>query len=225
MPGWFYYQVSGLWHEDSAEPTTVGQVQLELNQEHNDMFCYAPSYRVTNKADGHLDANGYRWLGMMLAKCWYRVLVKGEGWRPLHITKAVVRGTDILLAYHVPVPPLKFAARYDQFTAVNYATKGFSATDESGTIPISSVEIVGDAVVKLGLARETVGTVTVRYATKATFNGGGNVVDSDGFQALFDYEYLPAAGDDAAANVAALVGNPYPLENPACVQTLQAVAG
>lgn len=224
MPAFFFSQMGGFYANDGAEPTTVGQAQLEFALENTDSFLYAPNYRVTNKANGHLDANGYRWMGMMLAKCWYRVMVKGEGWLPLHITRAVQRGSEILLAYHVPAPPLQFADFFDGFTARNFATKGFLVVDEGGTVPITGVVIVGRATMLLSLGRDLVGAATVKYATKATFNGGGNVVDSDSLQSLYQYEYLPAAGDEAVANVAALVGKNYPLENPACAQIIQAEA-
>lgn len=221
---WLFTQTGGKWTYDSTA-LAVQMAQLKMSLEQPDMFCTAPDYFVTSKSDGHLDANGYRWLGMFHAKVWYRVAVLKQGWKPLHIIKAISRSTQILLAYHVPAPPLQFRDAYNVFTAEMYANKGFSVVDDSGENTITSVDIVGDAAIMLILSRNTEGTAVVTYGGQNTFGGRGNVADSDNTEAVRNYEYFPAAGDDAAVNISALIDKPYPLNNFAVIQNINVTQG
>lgn len=220
-----FTQTSGAdWTLDSTD-LAVPIGQLEMSQEEADMFLACPEYPMTNKPDGHPDANGNRWRGMQLAKVYHRVVNLRQGWQPLHITKAIARRNQILLQYHVPAPPLQFRDYYEGFTAVNHTNKGFEVEDETGTNTITAVEIAGDATVLLTLGRDVDGTATVTYGGETVHGGGGNVADSDAAVPPRNYEYLSAAGDDASVNVAALVDKPYPLNNFACLQKITTVAG
>ncbi|MCK6051306.1 hypothetical protein KMY72_28045, partial [Klebsiella variicola] len=112
-------------------------------------------------------------MDMFFAKVMFRVLVLVEGWEPLHCTSAEVTKNFALLSYAVPYPPLQWGRPYVGRTATDYSDKGFRATDESGELPILSVEIVADTVVKITFVRDAVGDVKIWYADKTSHNGNG----------------------------------------------------
>lgn len=215
-------QTSGKWVFDATD-MAVQVAQLELNKERNDVFVVGPTALYTNKteAEGHLDANGTRWMGLMAAKVAFRTAIKGEGWLPLCVRRAVTRSgaVEVLVMYHVPAPPLIRKSAFVGFTPTDFEFWGFSVKDNSGIISVTSVAIVGDGTIKLTIARPCATAPFLLYGGQAT-NGTGNVHDSDRLEAIFDYEYLPAAGDDATANVASLVDLPYPLNNMACSERI-----
>lgn len=219
------HQTSSKWVEDTTNQA-VQMAQLALAEDFPDIAVVGPAYQYPNKteADGHLDANGYLWKGCQEAKVFDRMVFGGEGWQPLKIIKAVQRGNEILVIYNVPAPPLQFKAILAGYTLTTYSTKGFKVTDGVGTIGITAVDIVADAVIRLTLGSLPTGTATVWYASQTTA-GQGNVFDSDPTQCIFNYTYLPADGDDAAVNVASLVDQPFSLNNAACVQIIDAVTG
>lgn len=210
-PAFFCYQVGGTYTSDTLE-LSIPQAQLECAQEFQDWYLVAPSYPVTDKA-GHLDPNGYRWLGMQFGKVLHQVLDLGRGWLPLHPIQATWRGSEVLIDFHVPQPPLQFQAAYSVLTATTYAAKGFRVTDDDGAVTISAVDIVSDACVRLTLARTLADNPFVWYGSKTTHNGNGNLCDSDPTIASADYEYASGTGQYAGADIVALKDNPYPLWN------------
>ena len=94
-----------------------------------------------------------------------------------------------------------------------YADKGFRVTDSAGAIPIESVEIVADTIIKITLASVPAGAAKLWYGDKTNHNGNGNVFDSDRFASLANYEYYADSNQAADENIADLVGKPYPLNN------------
>jgi hypothetical protein len=211
MPIVLTYQTGGSFADDSQE-LAIANAQLELSNEIPEVVMYAPSYPVTDKG-GHLSADGSRWMGMQAAKVFHRVVTLGLGWKPLQPTQVSIRGRQILIGHHVPKPPLAFRKPYVGFVATDYTNKGYRVTDNSGTIGISSVDIVGDAVVSIALARDPIGPVKVWYGDKGTHNGNGCLADSDDALAIAKYEYAEGSGDYPAANIEELVNKPYPLNN------------
>lgn len=220
---WLMSQTSGKWTYDSTDHA-VAMAQLDANLNSNDMAVAFPEYFVTNNADGHPDSNAYVWMGMMFAKVYHRMVTLGQGWRPLHITRAVKRGNQILLSYHVPFPPLTFRDYYNVKTAMNSTQKGFRVVDGAGELIVNNVEIKGSATILITVGRTLTGTVKVRYADQTGFLGGGNVFDSDSALSVRSYNYSEADGDIPEVNIAALVNKPYPLNNPACQQIVTALA-
>ena len=91
--------------------------------------------------------------------------------------------------------------------------RGFTVIDASGHNPIIAVRIVYDTIVELTLTRQPTGTTYVRYADATYHGGAGNLRDSDPFVATENYVYSSGSGQQSAANIAGLVGNPYPLFN------------
>ncbi|BDR08576.1 hypothetical protein CTR2_R19140 [Comamonas thiooxydans] len=215
-PAFLMYQTGAAYTRDIDSAGTpglhVGMAQLETALERTDVAMVGPIYPYTDKG-GHLDSNGSRWFGHMIGKVWDRVVRQGRRWLPLMPTKISGSGREILIEFHVPVPPLKFDLPYVVNAATDYAAKGFKVTDSSGTPGISSVQIVGAATIKITLARDLAADAFVWYADKTVHNGNGCLRDSDSTVALDNYVYEPERGMYASANIPALVGKPYPLQN------------
>ncbi|MBW6400752.1 hypothetical protein KPL78_23025 [Roseomonas sp. HJA6] len=212
--GVFTYQTGGGFTSD-AQQMAVGMAQLELALEEPHWWLVGPVYPMTDK-DGHLTANGYRWWGEQCGKVMAKVLLRNEGWRPLHPTRLTRRGRSVLVDFHVPEPPLQFALPYVIATATDYASKGFSARDAGGAVGIADVEIVSDTAVMITLGRDVSGALSLVYAAKSAANGNGCLCDSDPWRAALTYVYAPGSGQDASENIASLVGKPYPLHNWCC---------
>lgn len=210
-PLFLTYQTTASFTVDATN-LSIGMAQLELANERQNWVMVGPSYPYTDKG-GHLDSNGYRWMGKQFAKVWNRVVGLGEGWKPLQPISAVIRGREVLVTFHVPCPPLVFSSPYVVTTATDFANKGFTVLSDGVSVALSSVQIVSDCVVRLVLAADPAGSVELRYAGKAVNNGNGCVRDSDMTQCDENYEFIPGSGQYAGANIAALVGKPYPLQN------------
>jgi hypothetical protein len=208
-PAVFTYQTGGAYSSDGMG---VPQAQLELALQVPGVFMAAPVYPVTDKG-GHLDANGYRWLGAQFGKVMARVLVDGQDWRPLHPLRAAVRERQVLAEFHVPEPPLAWGRPYSRHVAVDVPQRGFAVLDETGAVPIEAVEVVSAAGVLITLGRAPEGEATLRYAGRTVHNGLGSLHDSDPAVAEDVYEYDALTGHDPSAEIAELVGRPYPLQN------------
>lgn len=217
-PAFFTYQTTASFTNDSNE-LAIGMAQLDLATEGGNYYGVCPSYPFPDKG-GHLTSNGYRWMDMFFGKVMFRALVLGEGWEPLHCTKANVVDDYALLNYAVPYPPLQWGTPYVGRTATTYADKGYRATDDNGTLPITAAEIAADTVVKLTFSRTAVGTVKIWYADKTVHNGNGCLKDSDPFLATENYVYTEGSGQWADENIPELVNKPYSLNNWAWAQVI-----
>lgn len=204
-PAMFVLQTSSGW-DVSGDRCTIGMAQLNAGLDNQNIYLVGPNYHVPdNGSTGatHPNNEGYLWLGLQFGKVMHKVLEKGEGWRPLHATRASFRGTQILVEFHVPEPPLVFDLPYYVTTPTDYAAKGFAPYDDFGAITIDSVEIVGAATILITTTRETRASWTpmLQYAGKATFEGSGCVRDSDPTQSGITFS---------------LTGDPFPLHNWCC---------
>ncbi len=207
-PSLFLYQTGGAY---ASETQSVPQAQLEFALETPGCFLVAPSYPVTEKF-GHLDANGYRWLGVQFGKVLHRVLTLGQDWRPLHPRRADFSGDAVLVDFHVPVPPLRWGRPIVGHGFVDPHDRGFTVIDAAGTVPIARVDIVGPASVRLALARPANGAAILRYADRQ-HGGRGALHDSDADSGPDCYAYDPGIGHYPDADIPELVGRPYPLMN------------
>ena len=211
-PVFITYQTGGSYSSD-VNGLAIAMAQLELSEERDNWVMATPVYPYTDKF-GHMDSNGYRWIGKQHAKVWHRVVELGQDWKPLSPLEIVVEGRDVLISFHVPCPPLAFGKPYVGLVATDYVKKGFEVLVSGVAVSIVSVEIVADCVVKISLAAEPEGgVVEIRYAGKAAFNGNGCLHDSDNTVADDYYEYKAGSGQYPAANIPELVGKPYPLQN------------
>ena len=210
-PAIFTHQVSGIYVRD-ANAMSVPMAQLDCAYGLANWYLAAPSYPVTEKG-GHLDPNGYRWLGQQFGKVMHKVLDLGEGWKPLHPLHATWRGTHVLVDFHVPHPPLAFSPCYVRTRSASFADGGFSVTDDDGPIAVLAAAVVADVCVLLVLERVPGATPTLWYGGQAGHGGYGNLRDSDPTEASAVYEYRDGSGQYPGANIPDLIGKPYPLWN------------
>lgn len=208
------YQTSGSYtvDVDSAGKAGlhVGMAQLEVSNTRDDTFMFAPTYPYTDKG-GHLDSNGYRWMGNKIAQVYKHVVLDGKNWSPLQPIKITQNGKKIRIDFYVPVPPLQFGRPYVGNVTEYYANKGFKITDSSGVVDIAEV-FVFDTHVEI-LTTVVAGLDASVWYASATNAGNGNLCDSDNTVAFDQYEYIADSGMYASANIAELVNKPYPLQN------------
>ncbi len=210
-PAIITYQTGASFTRDDND-LSIGMAQLELSNEQPNWYLAAPYYPYTDKG-AHMDPNGYRWLGHQLGKVFHRVVTLGQDWKPLSPTRVTVSGTEVLIDFHVPCPPLVWDKPYVSLVATDYKDKGFRVKDNFGVISIQSVEIVAETIVRLSLDRAPGAGAKVQYATQTASNGNGCLRDSDPAVAMDNYKYAADTGQYVAANIAELVDKPYPLHN------------
>ncbi|WP_323108372.1 hypothetical protein [Klebsiella variicola] len=216
------YQTSGSWTRDSTN-MSIGEAQLDICAADANVMMASPAYAVTDKG-GHLDANGYRWLGMQFGKVLHRAIDRRQNWRPLQPLSVTLSGTFLCADFLVWSPPLQFRSCYVGSSPTTYAAKGFRVTDDAGDVPVTRVEIVADTVVDITLGRETTGDVYLWYASQTGSNGNGNLFDSDTTVAVANYEFHEGTGQYPESNIPELVNRPYPLNNPCVAFRRQAIA-
>ncbi|MFA9827960.1 hypothetical protein [Klebsiella pneumoniae] len=215
------YQTSGSWTRDSTN-MSIGEAQLDICAADANVMMASPAYAVTDKG-GHLDANGYRWLGMQFGKVLHRAIDRRQNWRPLQPLSVTLSGTFLRADFLVWSPPLQFRSCYVGSSPTTYAAKGFRVTDDAGDVPVTRVEIVADTVVDITLGRETTGDVYLWYASQTGSNGNGNLFDSDTTVAVANYEFHEGTGQYPESNIPELVNRPYPLNNPCVAFRRQAI--
>ncbi|HEE4927096.1 TPA: hypothetical protein R7G99_005283, partial [Klebsiella pneumoniae] len=214
-PAWITYQTGGSYTDDTYN-LAIGMAQLDMAEQVPGCYLATPVYQVTDK-NGHLDPNGYRWAGMQFGKVLHRILDRGLDWKPMKPIKVVRYSDDEILAcFNTPSPPAKFKETYVVNTATMYPNKGFLVTDANGVVGVSSVTTVGQTTLSVKLSAPATGDVYLWYAPKTTYNGNGNLCDSDSTIAPYNYEYHAGSGQYPSANITALVDKPYPLENWCC---------
>ena len=222
LPLTVLYQTSGSWTRDSTN-MSIGEAQLDICAADANVMMASPAYAVTDKG-GHLDANGYRWLGMQFGKVLHRAIDRRQNWRPLQPLSVTLSGTFLRADFLVWSPPLQFRSCYVGSSPTTYAAKGFRVTDDAGDVPVTRVDIVADTVVDITLGRETTGDVYLWYASQTGSNGNGNLFDSDTTVAVANYEFHEGTGQYPESNIPELVNRPYPLNNPCVAFRRQAIA-
>ncbi len=208
-PALFLYQTGGPYAQDDH---AVAMAQLDVALSDPGCFMVGPAYPVPDKA-GHLDANGYRWLGAQFGKVMHRVLNRGEAWKPLHPLAVRREGQVVRLHFHVPVPPLAWGKPFRQRVQVAPRDGGFTLVDAAGEVPIAAVALEGPDTVAITMARAPGPELRVRYADHSRHGGLGALHDSDPTRAEETYEYDPLAGHDAAADLPEWHGRRLPLAN------------
>ena len=207
-PALFLYQTGGVYANDDH---TVGMAQLEVALSDPGCFMVGPAYPVPDKV-GHLDANGYRWLGAQFGKVMHQVLTLGQMWRPLHPVGASWNGGAVRVRFHVPVPPLAWGTPFRHHRPFAPTDHGFTLVDATGLVPIAAVTLEGPDTVAIVPARPPGPGLRVRYADRSRHAGHGALHDSDPALADECYEHDPLAGHEAD-EVAGWPGRRYPLMN------------
>ncbi|MCS4318948.1 hypothetical protein M2407_003293 [Serratia sp. BIGb0234] len=216
----FTEQTGGWWTFDITNQS-IGQAHIELDEEHENITLCKPSYFETDKAS-HRDNNGIRWASMFFGKAMHMVLDRRQAFFSNKIIWAKCYGTTCLFGYRVWEPPLQFKPTYyltnEAAGGVIFTNKGFLAKDDAGDLTIYNVKIAADTIVSAELNRVPVGQLKITYAPKATYDGQGNVCDSDDYESLYSYKYTETKYPEA--NIPALVDKPYPQNNFALAQII-----
>ncbi|TXE47906.1 MULTISPECIES: phospholipase D-like domain-containing protein [Serratia] len=214
----FTEQTGGWWTFDSTNQS-IGQAHIEIDEENENITLCKPSYFETDKAS-HRDNNGIRWASMFFGKAMHMVLDRRQAFFSNKIIWAKCYGTTCLFGYRVWEPPLQFKPTYyltnEAAGGVIFANKGFLAKDDAGDLTIYNVKIAADTIISAELNRAPVGTLKIIYAPKATYDGQGNVCDSDDSESLYSYKFTESKYPET--NIPALVNKPYPQNNFAVAQ-------
>lgn len=214
-PAWIEYQIGGAFtSDDSGFGVQMAALDL-IDRNRTNLFGSQPTFAVTDKR-AHLDPNGARWLGCLMGRALGHVLTRRRAFWPLTPFEAVRSGREIIVSHLVPAPPLVWtgAWRWTGYAQEHslYPHKGFALIDGAGVVPISSVEIMRDTLVRIVAARDLTGTVQVRLGGQAAYAGNHNLFDSDPAVLPLAYEYSAGNGQYAAANIPELIGKPYPAQ-------------
>lgn len=173
-PVWLFTQsASSSWYGSANSLPALAQYRL-ARQDPVRMKVICPTYVVPPQSDGlHFLTDGYRYVGEQAAK----IYVAGPSWAPLIPTNVVKTTTNVLVTFHVPVPPLVLDTN-----AVAYMTNfGFSFI--SGTVSALPY-LVGSNAVSIPYTG-TPTYVQYAWALGGTTNNGpltgqrGNLRDSD----------------------------------------------
>lgn len=182
-------QMSEQWINYRSLP--IMMAQLEASHETDKYIICSPTYRVTDR-NGHLDANGSRWLAEFYAKVWYKVVILGQEWKPLQPVSIKRNNKSVEIEFHVPCPPLVF----DTLQVRSVPNKGFSLWLNDADVTISNVSIVGNSVIIETNTDLMDGDLEVSYAGKGV--KFGNLRDSDPWKAFEVYKDLDTIVENPA---------------------------
>ncbi len=155
----------------------------------------------------HMTADGYRHLGLMMAKAAYAVCLKKTSWSPLVPSSVTLAGNVITIEYTVPHAPVVIDTSY----VTDPGNYGFNYADSSGTT-IANVAVTGDTTITLTLSGTSPGG-WLSYALVDPGPAGG---------APYTQGFGPTAGPrgcihDSDPTVSyynnSVTGQPYPMQN------------
>jgi hypothetical protein len=183
------------------------------------MYMIGGSYQMPDHGN-HLSQNGYRWLGAMYAKVMNQVMFLGQGWKPLHVISLTYSAGQVVLDFHVPVPPLQMKPVFVIQELTTLPHYGFSLYYGATELTIVSVTI-GCTSIVIAFDDFYHAAPTVSYADMNN-TGSGNICDSDTTVALDNWLFTAGSGQYLTENFptpgAQIVSNgqPYPLWNFLC---------
>lgn len=214
VPGVYLVQTRSM--SELAHTTDLGvqMAQLDVAASLPGVYVVAQSYAAPDYGT-HYTSQGYRMEGCQIGKVMHWTQVLRRPWLPLIPTSLVRRGREILLSYPVMHPPLVFDRPLGNTGYVaSRLDKGFRALDSArNDLGILGAQIVGQTQVLVTLASLPVdGIVNLRFADYSV-GGNGFLRDSDPTRAEDVWEFLSGTTQNSAENIAALIGQPYPLWN------------
>lgn len=214
-PAVFIFMPGESYTRDNANLGVAQGIRRWAEQD-DGVFLIGPEYQFTDV--NHLDFNGYRAAGCKLGQVMDRVLVDGKRWRAFSPLRVLWRRRTILVACHVPAPPIQFAPvwRGIGYVEVNRPDRGFRVLVNGSPVEITGVDAPADRVLRITLAAEPATAPVVQYAPLAQADGilgNGNVADSDATVAQASYVHDGGINLRPEANIAALVGQPYRMNN------------
>lgn len=179
----------------SAFKGDIAQAQLELSTERDDIHLACPSYFFDYSGNGvsqvHLTAADERLMGAYFGLVYKRVVIDGSQWRPLQPTAISHNKKAVYITLNVPKPPLVI----DTTWVLENKDYGFRVFDDGVQVAITSVTIVNGSSIKLLLANDILGVMSLDYALKSDSLTGetgrkigarGNIRDSQGDTLVFD---------------------------------------
>jgi hypothetical protein len=140
------------------------------------VVCVGPKYQYPYAPDAlHLTAEGYDRLGEKYGEVYYERVILGHAWRPLEPVAVTRQGKRVVVAFHVPYPPLAWddtlPAPHARAHPAWATGRGFEVEDRSGELTIASVAVAG-ASVAIELAVEpSAPDLVVRYAMTQDADG------------------------------------------------------
>ncbi len=138
-----------------------------------------------DSTDGlHHTASGFHWMGEVFGAVISKVAFEGVAWETIYPLSAVLTGSQIVVNFQVPAPPLKA-----NYVLMPYQKNmGFFFQDDAGpSVTVTDAVITGPSQVTLQLSGTPSGsTRRLKYGCKRSFtfvslpkfNGGGNLCDS-----------------------------------------------
>lgn len=191
-PLFITYQVGAQFIKNKE--ASISMSQLEASNKYSDIICAGPVYPMPDRG-GHLDPNGYRWYGEMMAKVFYKTKILGETFKPLQPFK-IFRTSDnnkLKIQFLVPQLPLVLDDKLVQ-KQTNY---GFDLYVGGSQKTITDVSVNGDCVYITSSVSLQGQDIEIIYAGQNT-NGHGNLRDSDAYPSLFTY--IDLDGKDESGN-------------------------
>ncbi len=186
-------------------------------------YCVGPKYQYQYAGDNlHMEASGYRRLGEKYAEVFDQVVNQGVFWKPVQPNSAVLSGTQIIVTFDVPNPPLNWDENinppHQEVHTAWRNGRGFEVKDSTGELTILCTEIVSDDTVVISLEAEPTGSnLMVRYALTQDgtgIQGGtdlgmhGQLRDSDDLVG-YDIETITANVTNGSPDVTSVMPNAF----------------
>jgi hypothetical protein len=176
----------------------------------------------------HVASNGEAWFGAMRAKKRDELFNGGRIPFCVRMTAATSLGSEVLVDFQAPVPPLTIKAvgvGQESLTLPNY---GLVVVDGSGnTVPIASTALVGELTILITLTAPPPAGAWVYCAPAGGYgaDGSSNIFDSDPTVASIPYQWTPGDGTSFPEQQAQASGSTMSLANPAVPYAVQITPG
>ncbi|MBB5441192.1 hypothetical protein HDC92_004899 [Pedobacter sp. AK017] len=161
----------------------IANAQYELAKSNPNITMSNTTYQLPFYTDHvHLSNSGSKWNGANHGIAAKRMIVDGADWRPIYVKEISYKNKEVLLQFHVPVPPLLF----DEKNVSNPGNYGFSVVDEKEKpVAIHNVSLLKNNQVKIMLTEKVKPGYAIWYGNNGTTTGPengarGNLRDSQG---------------------------------------------
>ena len=135
-------------------------------------FMADPAIPVTDKG-GHLDANGYRWLGAPVRQGHAPRADPRRGLAPAAPGDAMPARADRAgRASHVPAPPLAWGQPFAGHRPIDVADRGFTVVDAEGIVPVVGVHADRAGSARTRPGPPAGGETMLRYADQPPWRHG-----------------------------------------------------
>ena len=222
-PAFFISQTGGQFTIDATN-LHVGTAQLRLVTEVDGFFPVTPNYPVIDLTSVHPDNNGYRWLGQYEGRAWSQVLVHGRRPNIVYPRRATWEAAtgEIVIDLCSTGGPVVAGQPWDGFTQTDLDNFGISAKVGATVVALDNVRLVGAMTIAAVPATTLSAAPLVQFGTRVNSNGYIGLRCPSRQVAPEVYTFIPDAGQDPAANIPALIGQPYNLDDWCWAASIQA---